>query len=158
MGRILSKAQNVTQASTGTPHMSYSPRQQRCPQPWSPCSGTPLSTNSVRMAVLQHDACISCQNRHVLQGTTGGGLGEGGIAAVHPPGRHPQGPGLDPGFLALQVRKLQKKHKGLVRELQAAAAREAFWKSSTQSAQQALDEVSVVILVSFPNGQTSGKM
>ena len=72
----------------------------------------------------------------------GGGLGEGGIAAVYPPGQQrPHGQGLDPAFLAVQLRKLQKKQKGALRELQAAAGREAFWKHSAHSAEQALDEV-----------------
>ncbi|KAL0053187.1 hypothetical protein WJX82_002174 [Trebouxia sp. C0006] len=70
----------------------------------------------------------------------GGGLGEGGIAAVYPPGQWPPGQGLDPAFLAVQLRKLQKKQKGALRELQAASGREAFWKHSAQSAEQALDE------------------
>ncbi len=72
----------------------------------------------------------------------GVGLGEGGIAAVYPPGQRAQGQGLDPAFLAVQLRKLQKKQKGALRELQAAAGREAFWKHSAHSAEQALDEVS----------------
>ena len=75
-----------------------------------------------------------------IQGT-GGGLGSGGIAAVYPQSQHGQGHGLDPAFLAVQLRKLQKKQKGAVRELQAAAAREAFWRRSSHSAEQALDEV-----------------
>ncbi|KAA6423584.1 MAG: oral-facial-digital syndrome 1 [Trebouxia sp. A1-2] len=70
----------------------------------------------------------------------GGGLGEGGIAAVYPPGQRAQGQGLDPAFLAVQLRKLQKKQKGVLRELQATAGREAFWKHSAHSAEQALDE------------------
>lgn len=71
----------------------------------------------------------------------GGGLGEAGIAAVYPPGRRPPGQGLDPSYLAVQLRKLQKKQKGMLHELQATAAREAFWQSSSQSAEKALDEV-----------------
>ena len=71
----------------------------------------------------------------------GGGLGEGGIAAVYPLGQRAQGQELDPAFLAVQMRKLQKKQKGVLRELQAAAGREAFWKHSAHSAEQALDEV-----------------
>ncbi len=77
----------------------------------------------------------------MIQGPEGG-LGEGGIAAVYPPGQWPPGQGLDPAFLAVQLRKLQKKQKGALRELQAASGREAFWKHSAQSAEQALDEVS----------------
>jgi len=80
------------------------------------------------------------QYRYVMQGP-GGGLGEGGIAAVYPPGQRPHGQGLDPAFLAVQLRKLQKKQKGALRELQAAAGREAFWKHSAHSAEQALDQV-----------------
>ncbi|KAL0029933.1 hypothetical protein WJX77_008191 [Trebouxia sp. C0004] len=68
------------------------------------------------------------------------GLGKGGIAAVYPPGQRAQGQGLDPAFLAVQLRKLQKKQKGAMRELQAAAGREAFWKHNAHSAEQALDE------------------
>ena len=71
----------------------------------------------------------------------GGGLGEAGIAAVYPLGRQPQGQRLDPAFLAVQLRKLQKKQKSMLHELQATAAREAFWQSSTQRAEKALDEV-----------------
>ncbi len=71
----------------------------------------------------------------------GGGLGEGGIAAVYPLGQRAHGQGLDPAFLAVQLRKLQKKQKGALRELQAASGREAFWKHSAHSAEQALDEV-----------------
>lgn len=47
--------------------------------------------------------------------------------------------------MALQMRKLQKKQKGTARELQAAAAREAFWKDTAQATEQALDEVSLCI-------------
>lgn len=72
----------------------------------------------------------------------GGGLGEGGIAAVYPPGQRAHGQGLDPAFLAVQLRKLQKKQKGALHELHAASGREAFWKHSAHSAEQALDEVS----------------
>ena len=43
--------------------------------------------------------------------------------------------------MALQLRKLLKKQKQGARELQAAAAREAFWRSSAHAAEQALDEV-----------------
>ncbi len=75
----------------------------------------------------------------------GGGLGEGGIAAVYPPGQRAQGQGLDPAFLAVQLRKLQKKQKGALRELQAAAGREAFWKQTAHSAEHALDEVSLLL-------------
>lgn len=61
---------------------------------------------------------------------------------MYPGGHRPQGgPGLDPAYLGLQLRKLQKKQKGLVREVQAAAAREAFWKSTAHTAEQAVDEV-----------------
>lgn len=77
----------------------------------------------------------------VMQGN-GSGLGEAGIPAVYPGGhRHPGGPGLDPAYLGLQLRKLQKKQKGLVKEVQAAAAREAFWKSTAHTAEQAVNEV-----------------
>lgn len=77
----------------------------------------------------------------MMQGN-GSGWGEAGIPAVYPGGhRHPGGPGLDPAYLGLQLRKLQKKQKGLVKEVQAAAAREAFWKSTAQTAEQAVDEV-----------------
>ncbi len=71
----------------------------------------------------------------------GGGLGEGSIAAVYAPGQRAHGQGLDPAFLAVQLRKLQKKQKGALHELQAAAGREAFWKHSAHSAEQALDQV-----------------
>ena len=50
---------------------------------------------------------------------------------------------MDPAYLGLQLRKLQKKQKGLVKEVQAAAAREGFWKQSAQTAEQAVDEVLV---------------
>ena len=60
---------------------------------------------------------------------------------MYPQSQHGQGYGLDPAFLAVQLRKLQKKQKGAVREVQAAAAREAFWRRSSHSAEQALDEV-----------------
>lgn len=78
---------------------------------------------------------------NLMQGN-GSGLGEASISAVYPGGhRHPGGPGLDPAYLGLQLRKLQKKQKGLMKEVQAAAAREAFWKSTAQTAEQAIDEV-----------------
>ena len=78
-----------------------------------------------------------------MQGN-GSGLGEAGIPAVYPGGhRHPGGPGLDPAYLGLQLRKLQKKQKGMVKEVQAAAAREAFWKSTAHTADQAVDEVAL---------------
>ena len=73
----------------------------------------------------------------------GSGLGEGAIAAVYPDARGVQhrGVGLDPAYLGLQLRKLQKKQKGLVKQAQAGAAREAFWKSTAQAAEQTVDEV-----------------
>lgn len=61
---------------------------------------------------------------------------------MYPRGPRPQGgPGLDPAYLGLQLRKLQKKQKGLVKEVQAAAAREAFWKGTALTAEQAVDQV-----------------
>lgn len=91
------------------------------------------------------DKCASIAQATVvprlLQGN-GSGLGEAGIPAVYPGDRRPPGGlGLDPAYLGLQLRKLQKKQKGLVKEVQAAAAREAFWRSSAHTAEQAVDEV-----------------
>ena len=46
--------------------------------------------------------------------------------------------------MALQMRKLQKKQKSTAKELQAASAREAFWKDTAHSTEQALDEVTLL--------------
>ena len=46
--------------------------------------------------------------------------------------------------MALQMRKLQKKQKTTAKELQAASAREAFWKDAAHSTEQALDEVTLL--------------
>lgn len=87
--------------------------------------------------------------------------GKGSIAAAYPSGQRPQGglpqggSGLDPAYLGLQLRKLQKKGKGLVKQVQAGAAREAFWKSTAQTAEHAVDEVSCCVMISCPVDEMS---
>lgn len=83
-----------------------------------------------------------------LQGTGTLGQGseeEGKIQAVYPGQGQPLGAMQG---LALQIRKLQKKQKGMAKELQAAAAREAFWRDTAQAAEQALDQVQACLRVS----------